>query len=82
MVEKGELKKGEFKSESPFLKEQFADFALFFISGRVGYKFLSPVFSFPTLKKSESLFHKEPIALVFEKVKRAICSFCSIHSFF
>ena len=31
----------------------------------------------PTLKKSKLLFHKEWIALVFEKVKRAIHSFCS-----
>ena len=42
---------------------------------------ISPVFSFPTLKKSESLFHKERIALGFEKVKRAIRSFCSSRSF-
>ena len=35
----------------------------------------------PTLKKSESLFHKEQLALVFEKVKSAISSFGSGHSF-
>ena len=34
-------------------------------------------YNFVSLKKSESLFHKEQIALVFEKVKRAICSFGS-----
>ena len=31
----------------------------------------------PSLRKSKLLFHKEWIALVFEKVKRAIHSFCS-----
>ena len=35
----------------------------------------------PLLKKSESLFHKERIALVFEKSNKAIHSFCSSCSF-
>ena len=65
-----------------FFKRAIRWFRSLFYKRRVGYKFLRPVFSFPTPKKSESLFHKEPIALVFEKVKRAFCSFCSIHSFF
>ena len=49
---------------------------MFFVKRNVLHKFLSPVFSSkgakPTLKKSESLFHKERIDLVFKKVKRAI----------
>ena len=32
-------------------------------------------------KKSESFFHKERVALVFEKVKRVILSFCSCRFF-
>ena len=44
-------------------------------------KFVSPGFSFPTLKKSELLFHKEQIVLVFQKVKKVEHSFSSSCSF-
>ena len=45
------------------------------------FKCLSPFFSFPTLKKNKSLFHKAQIAFVLEKVKRVIRSFYSSNSF-
>ena len=79
---------------SVYLKERFAFVAflsrlfkkndslsfVFFVNAnpKVWYNFVSPVFSFPPLKKTDSLFHKELIALVFEKVKTSMCSFCSI----
>ena len=63
-----------------FLKERIALVTLF---KKSNWLFLAFQFSFqkgakPGLKKSELLFHKEQIALVFEKVERAIRSFAQV----
>ena len=62
-----------------FYKEKFA--LLFFYKSKAikcDTKFLSLVFSFPTLKKSKSLFHKEEIALVLKKLKEWLTYFALV----
>ena len=66
-----------------FVKSDESNLLSFFIKSNAK-KFdmyvLSPAFSLFSLKKEQSpLLNEEQIALVFEKVKRVIRSFCSCH---